>query len=416
MNLLRSDDGTRWTVKHSANALLLAALLLYLVALYLAARHPLFGYLRAFAEAAMVGALADWFAVSALFRRPLGLPIPHTAVIPRNKDRIGAALGGFVERNFLAPDTLRAQLAQADFAAMFARWLERPKHRALIADYLAEQLPSVLDTVKDEDVRRLLANSVSERIRKLELAPLAAEMLSLLTAENRHQQLIDEMLLQAAALLKESEPTIRDRVRTRTGWLWRQLAVDSRITTHIMGAAEDALTELANDAQHPLRLRFDATVREFIDSLKTAPEYREKVETLKEQLLQHPALRDYLDGLWPDVRQALEEDAARPGSLMRRQLRKSLAMVAGVLLSDPALRARLNNWALNVVMELAESRRHEVSRLIASTVAQWDPSTMAAKIEHEVGDDLQYIRINGTLIGGLAGLLIYAVSHLLPGG
>lgn len=416
MNPLPSTKGIAWTVKHAATALLLAALLLYLMALYLAARHPWFGYLRAFAEAAMVGALADWFAVSALFRHPLGLPIPHTAVIPRNKDRIGAALGGFVERNFLAPDTLRAQLAQVDFTALFARWLERPRNRALIADYLAEQLPAALETVKDDDVRRLLAERVSERIRRIELAPLSAEMLNVLTAENRHQHLIDEMLRQAAALLKESEPAIRDRVRVRTGWLWRQLAVDSRITTHIMGAAEDALTELANDTQHPLRLRFDATVRDFIDSLKSAPEYRAKVETLKEQLLQHPALRDYLDGLWPELRQALEEDAARPGSLLRRQLRKSLAMAAGALLADLPLRTRLNGWALKLIMELADTRRHEVSRLIASTVAQWDPVTMAAKIEQEVGDDLQYIRINGTLIGGLAGLLIYTVSRLLSAG
>lgn len=400
-------------VRHVATGLLLGAVALYIPARLYEAVNPLFGYLRAFSEAAMVGALADWFAVTALFRRPMGLPIPHTAVVPNNKDRIGAALGNFMERNFLSPKTLTAKLEDIDFAALLAEWLDQPHNRTMVAEHAAEMLPLLLDTVKGEQARRFILKNVKERIRQFEVAPLTAEILAMLTAENRHQQLIDEILRQTAALLKESEPLIREKVRGSTAWLWRQLSVDDRVATQIMEAAEEALTELAEDPQHPWRLRFDQTVQDFIQELKTSSAYRDELEALKARLIQHPALREYLNGLWPDIRHAIEDDAAKPNSVLRGRLRKGLSTMAASLLNDRSLRARLNGWILKGIQEVVESRRHEVSKLIASTVREWDPDTMAVKIEQQVGDDLQYIRINGTVIGGLAGLLIHSLSQLV---
>lgn len=400
------------SMRHVATLLLFAVIALYVPARLYESVNPFFGYLRAFAEAAMVGALADWFAVSALFRRPLGLPIPHTAVVPRNKERIGTALGGFIERNFLATDMLTAKLEKIDFAALLAEWLDQPSNRAKIADYLSEMLPGMLDSVKDEQVRRFIFKNVSERVRRFEAAPLTAEILGMLTAENRHQLLIDEMLRQVAALLKENEPLIREKVRARTTWLWRQLSVDDRVATRIMEAAEEALTDLADDEQHPWRLRFDRTVRDFIQELRTSPEYREKADEIKEQLLLHPAVQEYLDGLWPEIKRAIQTDAGKHTSVLRARLRKGLAMMARGLLNDHGLRTRLNEWTLGIILDVVESRRHEVAKLIATTVREWDPDTMASKIEQEIGDDLQYIRINGTIIGGLAGLMIHGISQL----
>jgi len=404
------------TIRRVATGLLLGAVVLYVPARLYESAYPAAGYLRAFAEAAMIGALADWFAVTALFRRPLGLPIPHTAVVPAHKDRIGTALGKFIESHFLSAEAIAAKLADIDFSAVLARALAEPRNKQMLSGNLAELLPKALDGVPDERIARIATGLVGEHvIRPFEVGPLLSEMLSLLTAENRHQRLIDQLLKETVALLKDSEPLIRDKVSANTSWLWRKLSVDERLAGGIMGAAEDALAKLSEDQHHPWRLRFDRTVRRFIQTLKTSPEFREKGEALKARLLQPPLLEDYLAGLSARLKQSLREDIERPDSAVKTSLSDWLGVTARILVEDPAVRDGFNTWARQSVLELVETRRHEVAGLVTETVQAWDPKTLANRIEERVGDDLQYIRINGTLIGGLAGVLIHVLSQLFFG-
>lgn len=399
--------------------LVAGGLLLFAVAVYIPARlyetvHPAVGYLRAFAEAAMVGGLADWFAVTALFRHPLGVPIPHTAVIQRHKDRIGAALGRFIERNFLSAEAISARLAEIDFAAHVAEWLEAEENRAAASERLAGLLVPALDAVDDEEVGRFIHGRLAHHVRdRIDVGPLLAELIAALAADRRHQRLVDELVVHAAALLEDSEPLIRERITARTAWLWRKLSVDEHVASQILGAAQETIHELGEDPEHPWRLRLDQVVEDFIESLRTSPRYREEGERLIGRLLRHPAVEKGLIGLWTEFKRHARDEVETPGSPLRTALSSWLAKTGDSLLDDDAMRARFNHWLRERLVSLAASRGHEVSRLVTDTVRGWDPATMAQRIERQVGDDLQYIRINGTVIGGLAGLVIHALSQLL---
>jgi uncharacterized membrane-anchored protein YjiN (DUF445 family) len=395
------------------------ALMLLLVAagVFLAARiyeplHPGLGYLRAFCEAALVGGLADWFAVTALFRRPLGLPIPHTAIIPEKKDRLGDALGDFVERNFLSPEIVAGTLTDIDFSSVLSEWLADPGRSGLVAGKLAELLPRLLDALGEEPMRHFIRDSVVQGLRRIEMAPIAAGLLDTLTAGDRHQELVDELLKQAERLLREAEPEIRGRVRTKTAWLWQKLGVDEKISDRLIEAAEEALAEVGSDPSHAWRQRFTQLIREYVDALRSSDEYRRQAERLKQAVLAHPQLADYLGAVWDEVRAHVRADAARPDSRVRTNLEATLVWVGQALRADPAVRDALNGWVRAVLTELVQTRRNEVAALISDTVRRWDARTVSDKIEHAIGRDLQFIRINGTLIGGLVGLLLHAVSQL----
>jgi len=404
----------RVTIRHLATGLLLAAVALYVAARFYEAVHPLVGFLRAFAEAAMVGALADWFAVTALFRHPLGVPIPHTAVVQRNKDRVGDALGRFVEQHFLTREEIEARIAGIDFAALLARWLATPANRAEVAGQLTPLVPRVLDAVDDEAVTRLAQAQLRDHLmRRIEVAPLVAGALEMLTAENRHQGFIDALLKQAVELLEESEPEIRERVRRRTSWLWRRFAVDRRVTHQIMTAAEETLAEVGSNPSHAWREGVDRAVREFIEKLSTSDGFREEGERLKARLLDDPVLAGTLAGLWGEIARAVRDDSRDPASRIRAGLDAGLGLAAQSLVDHPDLQRSVNVWLHKLILEVIQARRHEVARLISDTVRAWDAETVAQRIEHAVGDDLQYIRINGTVIGGLAGVTIHAVSQLV---
>ena len=397
-----------------ALALLIGVAVLYLIARVYEPVYPGVGFLRAFCEAAMVGGLADWFAVTALFRRPLGLPIPHTAIIPEKKDRLGEALGNFVERNFLSSEVVAAKLTAIDFSDVVARWLADPRRSAPVADQLATFLPRLLDAIGEEPVRHFIRDNLSEGLRRIEMAPLAAEVLETLTAQNRHQALVDEIITQAARFLREAEPEIRGRVREKTAWLWQKLGVDEKIADRMIQAAEEALAEVSSDPAHAWRQRFTDITREYIDALRYSEQYRSRAEHLKEALLAHPVLGQYLGAVWDALRERVREDAARPGSVIRANLQASLVRLGEALLADQAVRDVLNGWMRSALTELVQARRNEVASLIADTVRRWDARTVSDKIERAIGRDLQYIRINGTLIGGMVGLVLHAASQLLP--
>ncbi|HJW24645.1 MAG TPA: DUF445 domain-containing protein [Rhodocyclaceae bacterium] len=395
-----------------ATGLLVAMLAVFLAAGLLQPRFPWLAYVRAFAEAAMVGALADWFAVSALFRHPLGLPIPHTAVIPRNKDRIGESLGKFVEEHFLPRDVVRARLEQVDFGDLAGRWLAEPRHAASLASQVTRLLPGLLRAMDDDRVRDFVRAKLTRRLEALEVAPLAADILAALTADNRHQRLLDTALVHLNALIAEKEPYIRQKVRDSTGWLWKKLSVDQKAFDGVMNAVEGLMREVGEDAGHELRQRFDRTIREFIGNLREDPDYRERAEVLKREVIGNATFQDSLAAVWEDLRLRLLADVEGPESEVGRHLEAAVARLGTALLADPGLRDGLNPWLREAVADLIESRREEMARLIPDTVRTWDAGTMAARLELQVGKDLQFIRINGTLVGGLVGLAIYSASRL----
>jgi uncharacterized membrane-anchored protein YjiN (DUF445 family) len=398
----------------------LAALLLVLAgALYVVARlyepaHPLLGYLRAFCEAAMVGGLADWFAVTALFRHPLGLRLPHTAIIPTNKDRIGDTLGQFVQRNFLSPEVVAAKIAEIDLAGTTARWLADPQRSAPLAAHIAQFLPRILDAMGDEPVRHFLHGNLVAWLRRVDMASLAADVLETLTAQNRHQALVDEIIAQAERFLRESEPEIRARVREKTAWLWQKIGLDEKVADRLIRAAEEALAEVSADPTHAWRQRFTQLVQDYIAALRISSEYQRRAEALKEALVEHPLLTHYLGAVWDEIRARIREDAALPDSRVRAHLQVSLMRLGEGLLADSAVRDAVNASLRQTLIRVVETRRQEVAALIADQVRRWDAGTLTERIERAIGRDLQYIRINGTVIGGLVGVAIHFISQLFP--
>ncbi len=395
-----------------ALALLLAAAVVFLLARTYEPLHPGVGYLRAFCEAALVGGLADWFAVTALFRRPLGLPIPHTAIVPEQKDRLGEALGEFVERNFLSPEVVAAKLTDVDFSEVLAGWLTDRARSGVVAGGLATLLPRLLDALGEEPMRHFIRENFAGALRRIEMAPLAAELLDTLTAHDQHQQLVDELVVQAERFLRDAEPDIRGRVRAKTAWLWQKLGIDEKIADRLIEAAEQALAEIGRDPSHAWRQRFTQLVREYIGALRDSDEYRQRAERFKAAVLAQPGLSHYLGAVWDEVRARVREDAARDDSRIRANLEETLVWLGTTLRQDPAVRDALNGWMRAVLTELVRTRRNEVATLISDTVRRWDARTVSDKVERAIGRDLQYIRINGTLIGGVVGVLLHAASRL----
>ena len=371
-------------------------------------------YLRAFAEAALIGGLADWFAVTALFRHPLGLPIPHTAIVPRNKERIGIALGEFVENNFLTREIVGRQLAEVDLAGRLARFLGDRQHAGPLAARLTSLLPTMLDALDAAPVHVMLREQLASALRRIEMGPLAARVLDALLADERRQALFDELLEQLSGLLAEAEPELRERVHARSAWLLKRLGVDERIADSIMEAAEDALAEVGADPGHPWRLRFFAALDNYIRDLHDAPEYRRRADEWKMALLDHPVFGQLIGDLWSAVGAHVRADAAQSTSRIRAHVESTLVRFGEHLAADDEARVVLNKFLATTLTQLAYDGRHAAATLIAeTTVRVWDATTITERLERAVGRDLQYIRINGTLIGGLIGIVLYAGAQYL---
>jgi uncharacterized membrane-anchored protein YjiN (DUF445 family) len=400
------------SMKRRATGLLVAALVVYVVARALETRWPGFGYLRATAEAAMIGGLADWFAVTALFRYPMGLRIPHTAIIPNRKDRIGRSLGNFVQNNFLSPTVIRTRLRAAGAARKGAEWLARPEHGESVGRHAAAAVTGVVQVLRDEDVQDIIQENVMGRVRKTQVTPVVARVLSLVTQDNRHQELLDAAIRLLGRLVDENRDTIRERVGRETPW-WVPTQVDDKIYEKLVGRVENTLHEVSSDPDHPLRGRFNEAVAEFIVRLQESPSTIHRGEQLKEEVLSHPAVRDYSASLWGDLKASLIKNADDPNSEFRRRIGHAVTRVGQSLVEDDELLEKVELWIENAVIYVVEQYRHEIADLISTTVAAWDPEDTTRKIELQIGKDLQFIRINGTLVGGLAGFLIYALGELV---
>jgi uncharacterized membrane-anchored protein YjiN (DUF445 family) len=407
-------------MKRVALGLLCGAALLYAVASVLHAQHPAWGYVAAFAEAAMVGAIADWFAVVALFRHPLGLKIPHTAIIPSNKDRIGAKLAGFICDNFLSTAQVLGKVRQFDAAGRIADWLARPASGEKLGEWGVAAARYGLTAFDDERVRAFMGRAAAAGLEKIDLSRLTGQALDALTAGGRHQALLDDVLQQVAGLLEgdELQAHITEAIAREIKTL-RYVGLDQvaakLATRKIVAAVAHTLGELAAEPEHPMRKRFDHFVDDFVVRLKLDPEFQRRGEQIRAELIAHPALGDYLHGLWGELLAWLHDDLGRHDSTIRQRI-ASMAGALGVRLqSDEAIRRWINEQIEAAAPLAIERYREDIRRYIEERVGEWNAQEMTVELERHIGRDLQFIRINGTLVGGLVGLLIHTVTQLLRG-
>lgn len=407
-------------MKRVALALLGGAALLYALASALHAQHPAWGYVAAFAEAAMVGAIADWFAVVALFRHPLGLPIPHTAIIPSNKDRIGAKLAGFICDNFLSTAQVLGKLREFDAAGRIAAWLARPASGEKLGEWGVAATRYGLAAFDDERVRDFMGRAAAAGLEKIDLSRLTGQALDALTAGGRHQALLDDVLQQVAGLLEgdEVQAHITEAIAREIKTL-RYVGLDQvaakLATRKIVAAVARTIGELAAEADHPMRRRFDHFVDDFVVRLKLDPEFQQRGEQIRAELIAHPALGDYLHGLWGELLAWLDDDLGRADSTIRARIASMAGALGARLQGDEAIRRWINEQIEAAAPLAIERYREDIRAYIAQRVGEWNAQEMTLELERHIGRDLQFIRINGTLVGGLVGLLIHTATQLLRG-
>ena len=399
-------------MRRIATGLLVLVAGIYLIAFLLEPRYAWVGFIRAFAEAAMVGALADWFAVTALFRHPLGLPIPHTAIIARRKDSLGESVGRFVQENFLAPDVLVGRLRSIQAVDRIAQLVSRDDVSQQIARQVAALLSGALDVVNDSEVQALVERSVTVQLDKIRPAPLLGQAMSAVLRGDRQRELVTEVMRLAAHLLAENKETIRERIRRETPW-WVPDTIDRAIAERVFIAIDTAIREINADPDHPFYARFEVVLASFIERLQNDPATIERGEVLKQELLSSRVIREFSVSLWFDIKAFLKEQSNRTDSPLQIALQRSIRRFGTLLHEDPALAAKAQGWLEKVVVYLSREYRGQFVQLVAYTVSRWDTASTVDKIELQVGHDLQFIRINGTIVGGLAGLVIYSLSLLL---
>ncbi len=370
------------------------------------------GFVQATSEAAMVGAIADWFAVTALFRHPLGLKIPHTAIVPRRKDRIGRTLGRFVRENFLKGEVIVGKLHSLDSARQIAAWLRQPEHSEMVANYAAVGVAAAVRVMKDEDVQYVIQHNLSQQVRSVRVAPLLGNLLTMITSGNRKKEVIRGSVSLISHLLEENKEIIKTKINEETPW-WLPKNVDNAIYEKVIDASERTLREVRRDPEHPLRLKIDGMVSDFIEDLKHSPEFETKEEAWKEELLEDPMVQEFTASLWFDLKDSILAYGNGSNVELNEPIKQGIIRFAEAILQDEAMLTKINQWIEEGALFVAEEYGHEVEQLIAQTISRWDPEETALKIELQAGKDLQFIRINGTLVGGLVGFLIHAVSLML---
>ena len=370
--------------------------------------------IRAAAEAAVIGGLADWFAVTALFRRPLGLPIPHTAILPQSKDRIGQGLATFIERNFLAPDLIRAKLRSIDIASKLAHWLASPENADAVADRLVRALPHLLGLVGDREVREFLGETLSRQLEAVELAPVLGRAITLLTANGFHETLIDRFLDACADFLTNRKEQLYAAAEAGRRRWWIPKAVNRQIAKVIIGGVKDIIANLREPgtvARQDLLLSIEQLAHE----LCISPEYSAQLEAVKLRLLENAEVKSWLGSAWDAVNGALRADLASPTSRIRRTSATAICAFGQNLLADARMRGRFNRLAEALAIRVVPWRA-QLSQLIVDVVRQWDTESFTERLELVVGRDLQYIRISGTLVGALAGCFLYLLRTTLLAG
>ena len=392
-----------------ATGLLVAMAGVYVAASLAVPRWPAAGYLRAFAEAAVVGACADWFAVTALFRRPLGLPIPHTAISPRAKARIGEALGRFLVENFLSPRVLDAKLRELELAAWGGAWLTREENARRVAAACLKVGPELIRALPAGALEEMVGAAALAAARATPAAPTASALLAAVWDEGRAQPLIDRGAALLSGYLEQHQEVILGKVQGQS-WRWLPAFVDRAIARKITGGVLQLLADV-QVAEHPWRRKLGDEVERWIARLAEDPELRVAGEALKAQILADPGLAEHAHRLWSEVQGRLQAEWSEGAEALQARLERLVRELGGWLAADPAVQRSLNTGARAFVRRVLAPHREEIGRFVAQTVDGWDARSLVERLELQVGPDLQFIRLNGTLVGGLVGLALYAASR-----
>jgi uncharacterized membrane-anchored protein YjiN (DUF445 family) len=402
-------------VKTVATAVLAATLALFVAAKLLLPIHPAFGFVAAFAEAATIGGLADWYAVVALFRRPMGLPIPHTAIIQSNQQRIADKLGEFIEVHFLEPAPVEAKLRQIDFGSFIADWLRDRKRSADLARFSLRLLPEAVSATETSGLQTFITRRIATQLQSIDLAPLAAGTLRAFVQEGRHQGLLDDILriVHESLTQPQTMAMVREKIRGELPTLLKLYRADKYLVNKIVASATAFFEEVRSDSGHPFRGEFDRMVLSFIDRLGSDPSYAERIATLKRDLLARPELSGLIRDIWSNARSFIERSASGETQVLQQHLAGMFAKAGEALKADSELRAEINGGLVVVLRTFVADQKSGVSSFISDQVKAWDMGQLISLIEINIGRDLQYIRFNGSLIGGLAGLGLYTAEFLL---
>ena len=400
-------------MKAAATGLLVAMAAIFLATRLLEARYPWLAWVKAFAEAGMVGGLADWFAVTALFRHPLGLPIPHTAIIPRNKDRIGETLARFLQENFLIAPVVARRMRHIDLAGAAGRFLQAPQgEETRIRKGASRLIADLFESLDDERLGGLVKGAISNRLRNADVAPLIGHALASAINEDRHVPMLEAALRWLARAAEANETLIREMVKKRTNWVLKLAGIDARLSDSILDGLRKLTIDMQEDTAHPVRVKIEQALADLANDLQFKPETRERVETMKMQLLDNRSVGLWLDTLWQKSREAIIRAARNPDAAMAGKLGEVLKSTGQSLEQDPRMKRAINQFARRAVAGMAASYGGSIVKLVSETVRGWDARTITARLEAAVGRDLQYIRINGTLVGGSVGVALHALDTL----
>ena len=404
-------------MKALALGLLLLAVVIYVVATVLTPHHPAWAYVAAAAGAAVVGALADWFAVVALFRHPLGLPIPHTAIIVANKDRLGAQLARFLGTHFLTAEHVRPMLARWDVGQELGRWLAQPESAARVGRWLQQATPALLNALDQTLVRQWVAQLAQRLLRQVDVATLGGQALAALTQHGHHQQWLNGLLQQMAHWAEQD--TVQEQLTERIAGELKQLKyvgldqMAARLATRkLVAALTHTLADVAADPQHELRHRFDDWMAQSIQRLQTDADWQARVATWRDAWLDQPQWNEPIEAWWHEVMQRLANEAQQPDNALAGRYASVVQTAGRQLLADATLREWLNTQAQQVLLRALEGSRDNIVGFVAQRVEAWDAHDMSRVLEDHIGRDLQFIRINGTLVGALVGLLLHAATEI----
>ncbi|MEX0340227.1 MAG: DUF445 domain-containing protein [Arenibacterium sp.] len=402
-------------IKLLATMVLLGCFLAMVAAKILEHYFPFMAIVAAFAEAATIGGIADWYAVVALFKKPLNLPFPHTAIIPNNQHRIGDNMGRFIENNFLAKAPVEQKLREIDFAGEMSNWLAKREHAENLAGFVVRFLPQLLASVDERGLVRFAADRVSVQVAKTDFAPLVGEMMESVTKDGRNQKLLDEVIRALHRFLNDDETleVIRDKVKQELPTLFYILGADNLILSRLVRTSTELLDEIKDDKAHPLRTEFETFLVDYIKRVRRRKTFAGRVETLKQQILARPELAEIAENMWESLREFVLKDVNADNSVLVARLGDLFVDVGTRLAQEPDLRRDINTGMVVVLGNLIAEQRGNISTYVAEQVKSWDMQQLLMLIEVNVGRDLQYIRFNGMIIGGCVGVVLYLIESLL---
>jgi len=400
-------------MKVAATGLLVLMAATFFVTRAFEPQYPWLGWVKAFAEAAMVGGLADWFAVTALFRHPLGLPIPHTAIIPRNKDRIADSLANFINENFLVPSVVARRMRDMDVAAAAGRFLRTPAAEGTrIRQGASRLIADIFEGLDDERLGGIVKGAIASRIQKMEVSPLLGHALASAINEDRHVPMLEAAIRWIARALDANEELIREMVHKKANWVLKLAGLDAKLADAILDGLRKLSAEMSTDPAHPVRIKVEEALAKLANDLQTDPATRARVEEMKEQLLANRSVALWIDTIWQKGRESIIRAARNPDATMAGRLGEVLRSMGESLERDPRIRSAINQFVRRAAAGMAQSYGSSIVKLVSETIRGWDARTVTARLESAVGRDLQYIRINGTLVGGLVGVVIHALDMI----